>query len=97
MSDPIVKTCNCCQQSLTARQIVENQEVLPIGIAYLEDKNGNTHFYFFQHELPHCGTSFVVEVEHFKQFITEPIPLQILRGQEGCDGHCVNKIGRAHV
>jgi hypothetical protein len=88
--DEIVKKCNCCQACLTAKQLVEDLEVRPIGTAFLEDEGPGTHYYFFQHETPDCGTSFVVDVEHFKQFITEPIPEEVMTLEPGCGGHCAN-------
>jgi hypothetical protein len=90
MTDEIVKKCNCCQTCLTAKQLVDDLAVKPIGTAFLEDDGLGTHYYFFQHETPDCGTSFVVDVEHFKQFISEPIPEKVLRLGPGCEGHCVN-------
>jgi hypothetical protein len=90
MSDEVIKTCTCCQKKMTASEIVDDTAVRPIGMAFYEDKDANTHFYFFQHEIPECGTSFVVDVEHFKQFVSEPIPEAVLRGKPGCEGHCVN-------
>jgi hypothetical protein len=90
VTDEIVKKCNCCQAHLTAKQLVDDIAVKPIGTAFYEDGDMGTHYYFFQHETPDCGTSFVVDVEHFKQFITEPIPDNVLRLGPSCEGHCVN-------
>ena len=90
MADEIVKKCNCCQECLTARQLVDDPAIRPIGTAFYEDEGTGIHYYFFQHEIPDCGTSFVVDVEHFKQFIVEPIPEEVLRLGPGCEGHCVN-------
>lgn len=90
MSDEIVKKCNCCQTCLTAKQLVDDLAVKPIGTAFLKAQGPGTHYYFFQHETPDCGTSFVVDVEHFKQFITEPIPEKVLELEPSCEGHCVN-------
>ena len=90
MADEIVKKCTCCQMSMTAKQIVDDPAVWPVGTAFLEDGGPGTHYYYFQHETPDCGTSFVVDVECFKQFITEPIPDKVMRLGPGCEGHCVN-------
>jgi hypothetical protein len=90
VSDEIVKKCNCCQTCLTAKQLVDDLAVKPIGTAFLKAHGPGTHYYFFQHETPDCGTSFVVDVEHFKQFITEPIPEKVLELEPSCEGHCVN-------
>jgi hypothetical protein len=90
MTDEIVKKCAYCQMSLTAKQLVNELSVRPIGTAFFPDEGAGIHYYFFQHETPDCGTSFVVNVEHFKQFITEPIPDKVLRLGPSCEGHCVN-------
>lgn len=90
MTDEIVKKCNCCQTCLTARQLVDDLAVRPIGTAFLSAEGSGIHYYFFQHETPNCGTSFVVDVEHFKQFISEPIPEKVLTLGPSCEGHCVN-------
>jgi hypothetical protein len=90
MTDEIVKKCTYCQMSMTARQIVDEPTVRPIGTAFFEDGGPGTHYYFFQHETPDCGTSFVVDVEHFKQFIAEPIPEKVLTLGPTCEGNCAS-------
>jgi hypothetical protein len=76
--------------SMTAKQIVDDPAVWPVGTAFLEDGGPGTRYYYFRHETMGCGTSFMVDVEHFKQFITEPIPDKVMRLELGCEGHCVN-------
>ena len=90
MAEEIVKKCTLCQALMTAREIVDDPAIKPIGTAFLADETSDTHYYFFQHEIPGCGTSFVVDVEHFKQFITEPIPEKKMTLGPGCEGHCAN-------
>lgn len=90
MSEEIIKKCNCCLESFTAVQIIEDKFVVPIGVAFLETEQTDSHFYFFQHNTEACGTSFVIDVEKFKKFVDEPIPEAVLRLKEGCEGHCVN-------
>ncbi len=89
MTEEVVKQCACCRTIFTAMGLVNDPAVRPIGTAFLDEKGTHTHYYFFQHETPQCGTSFVVDVEHFRQFITEPIPEQVLRLGPKCEGRCV--------
>lgn len=89
MTDDIVKTCPFCRRELTARQIVDDPAIQPLGTAFLGESGDNAHYYLFRHEIPSCGTSFVVDVEHFRQFIDEPIPAQVLRLGPECEGRCV--------
>jgi hypothetical protein len=90
VTDDIVKKCNCCQMSMTARQIVADPAIMPIGIAFIEAADQVTHYYYFQHETPDCGSSFMVDVEHFRQLIDEMIPEKVLTSGPHCEGHCVN-------
>ena len=90
MADEIVKKCNCCQTCWTAKQLVDDPAVWPVGTAFLEDSGLGTHYYYFRHETTGCGTSIMVDVESFKQFITEPIPEKVLRLGSACEGRCVN-------
>lgn len=90
MTDEVVKKCNCCQMSMTAKQIVDDPAVWPVGTAFIEDSGQGTHYYYFQHETPDCGTSFMVDVECFRQFVTEPIPEKVLIQGPNCEGHCIN-------
>jgi len=90
VAEKVVKTCTLCQALLTAREIVDNPAIRPIGTAFLEEENSDTHYYIFQHEIPGCGTSFAVDVEYFKQFIVEPIPEKKMTLGAGCEGHCAS-------
>jgi hypothetical protein len=90
LADEIIKKCNCCLECFTAPQIVEDKYVVPIGVAYLETEETDSHFYFFQHNTEECGTSFTIDVEKFRELVSEPIPETVLRLKEGCEGHCVN-------
>jgi len=90
VADEIVKKCTCCQTRWTAKQLVDDPAVWPVGTTFLDDGGLGTHYYYFRHETTDCGTSFMVDVEHFKQFITEPIQEKVLRLGPGCEGRCVN-------
>ncbi len=90
MTDEFVKKCNVCKAMLTPQQMVDDPDVRPIGTTFFEDGPDTKHYYFFQHETPGCGTSFVIDVECFLKFIKEPIPEKIMRAQPGCGGHCAS-------
>jgi hypothetical protein len=88
MSEEIVKKCSCCQAKLTARDIVNDPEVRPIGTTFFEDDGPGIHYYFFQHDTADCGTSFVVDVEKFRHLLNEPVPATIMTLEPGCPGQC---------
>jgi hypothetical protein len=49
-----------------------------------------TAYYFFQHESPTCGSSFLVPVEAFASLIDEPLPTRKATLGDGCEGRCTN-------
>ncbi len=88
MHDP-VKLCPRCKTCFTLADLVEDSRVKLIGMN-LDHADANLNFYYFNHETPGCGTTFAVQVEAFRKLVTEPIPRQVLRGDEACDDHCMN-------
>ena len=84
-----IKKCPGCGAILTAKQIMYDPIIRPIGMAYLGDDE-DTAFYYFQHEIDGCQSSFVVPVDEFKDFIDEEIHPEKLYGTDQCEQHCVN-------
>lgn len=89
MSEENVKICNLCKATMSMQEIVHNPDIRPIGMAFADDTVKGA-YYFFQHEIPTCGTSFVLRVENLKAYIVEPTPSEVLAGTECCEHHCVN-------
>lgn len=58
-------------------------------MAYLEDEAG-TAYYYFQHAVSGCGSSFLINIKEFEPFIEEELPQVSLRGSGYCGGHCVD-------
>lgn len=89
MSEEKFKKCGCCQAVLSMKEIVNDPNIRPIGMAFADDTTEGA-YYFFQHEIPGCGTSFVLLVENLKSFIDETIPEQKLTLGPCCEQHCVD-------
>ena len=84
-----IKRCGNCGVWLTANDFVNNPELSPIGMMFIEDDT-TTAYYMFQHETPNCRSSIAVPVEAFKEFIVKPVPDRVLALSECCEQHCVN-------
>ena len=89
MADIRFKKCSYCKAILSIRDIVHNPEIVPIGITFADDTIDGA-YYFFQHETPNCGTSFVLPVQSLRQFIIEPIPAENLAPSDRCPRHCAS-------
>lgn len=46
--------------------------------------------YYFQHELPECGTCLALPVVEFASYIVEPILPDSLAQSEVCEHHCTS-------
>lgn len=85
----VVKSCTNCGESFTLEQLATDPLLVPIGMAF-EEGEEEIAYYYFQHEIPECGTSFLVPVNVFRPLITERIPANLLVGCEHCEEHCAN-------
>ncbi|MBN1212086.1 MAG: hypothetical protein JXA92_05860 [candidate division Zixibacteria bacterium] len=83
------KQCPSCKKWLSSDEVLTDPDIKPLGMAYLEDEN-NTAYYYFQHTVPNCGSSFLIEIKDFKPFLTEDIPQVSLMASKHCEGHCVD-------
>ena len=88
MANKIIKICNMCHQQFILEELVSNPELELIGMSFNE--NVRTAYYFFQHNVPHCGTSFIVDANEFKDLIPEKIPEDNLSLTDNCRQHCTN-------
>lgn len=89
MLDQRIKKCSLCGQWLTAHDVIYDPRVKPIGMAFM-DADISTAYYFFQHNAPNCGTSFLVNVQALTPFITEAVPPENKALTECCERHCVS-------
>ncbi len=89
MSEEKIKSCPYCKASLTIDDLISNPDLRLIGMSFADDSI-EWAYYFYQHEVPNCGTSFVVRVDKFTAYITEQIPTEKLALRECCKEHCVS-------
>ena len=82
------KKCKTCDTWFSLEEIINDPDIKPIGMAYLEGEKPEA-FYFFHHDVKHCGSSFLIKVDEFKSFITVDIPMINLMHSDQCDGYCV--------
>jgi len=87
MSADKTKWCNGCQRWLSAREILESPRIIPIGMAFMESGDDEA-FYYFLHDVPECGTTFLIAVDSFAPFLTEEVPPDNLHETECCENHC---------
>jgi hypothetical protein len=71
----------------TLRDIIMNPYVVPKGMS-VESATPELNVFYFLHNVPYCGSSFVIPVEEFRVLISEPIPEASLTGSRVCGHHC---------
>lgn len=84
-----IKQCPYCKMSLTLEQLAQDPDINIIGMSFAEDSL-EWVYYFFQHEVPNCGSSFLVRVDEFTSLIQEPIPTEKMTLRDCCEEHCVS-------
>jgi len=89
MIDGKIKQYKGCDQWLSADEIINDLDIRPIGMSFLAN-NFKRAFFFFQHETPECGSSFLVDVSLLEQYVYEHIPEQNLIMTDNCARYCVN-------
>ena len=85
----IIKKCTGCGLEMTAEQIINDPNIRPIGMSFI-DIDADSAFYFFQHDIDNCGTCFVVKVDKFTDFIDENIPAKNMKLSKSCSRHCTD-------
>ncbi len=83
------KRCPGCRHWFSAREIIEDPSVVPIGM-HVDEGDIGLNLFYFNHTTDKCGTTFVVEVEKFEPFLTEAAPREALIGTAGCEDHCTS-------
>lgn len=82
-----VKQCPGCAATFALNDFMGNPEIDAIGMQF-EDAELKNNLYYFNHECPACGSTFVVSVLEFLPLIEETVPEEVLAGLEPCEGHC---------
>jgi len=85
----VVHTCPYCKQEFDLDTLMYSPEVALIGMSFADD-DPDWVYYFFQHEISNCGSSFVVKVREFERQIDEPISSEVKFGGDCCEEHCVS-------
>jgi hypothetical protein len=88
MSEKHIKECGLCKNSFTAHDLIFDPNLQPIGMSY--DYKSNVAYYFFQHNSPNCGTSFIIDTRLFIDFIDEEISPKSMFRTKPCKNHCVH-------
>jgi len=68
---------------------MNDPDIVPLGMSFTAESL-ETAFYYFIHNIPNCGTTFLVPVEELAEYITESIPPDRLTLTERCEEHCVS-------
>ncbi|MCP4581043.1 MAG: hypothetical protein GY839_05455 [candidate division Zixibacteria bacterium] len=88
MSNDIIKKCTLCGESFTADDLINNHDLRLLGMLYVPDEDEKA-YYFYQHEGENCGTSFAVNVDLMRKYISEAIPDKKRAQSNRCETHCV--------
>jgi hypothetical protein len=89
MANETIKYCPCCKAAFTLEELATDPDISLIGMAFGDDSI-EWAYYFFQHEVEGCRSSFAVKVEDFLSQITEPIPAERMALRDCCEEHCVS-------
>lgn len=88
MTDKIIKHCPRCSTPFTAREMLESDCIIPIGIT-VDEENPELAYFYFNHNDNNCHSTFMVAAKDFEQFVNPDKSLEIKTGQNGCEGHCL--------
>lgn len=89
MPGRIVKACPCCGEEFTLEDIVFRRDIDPIGLL-IEDDDMARNFFYFNHYVSFCGTTFTIPVEKLRSLVCENIPAEKLAGTPECRQHCLD-------
>lgn len=89
MQDTSLKQCGFCKLWLSAEDIVTDPDIVPLGMAFGEGET-ETAYYYFVHNVPDCGTTFLLPVTDLSEYVNEEIPKEKLMLSECCEEHCVS-------
>jgi hypothetical protein len=89
MTNQLIKECTYCKSKLTLTELAKEPCLVPIGMSF-DGNEFDMAYYYFQHEIPECGTSILVAVNAFEPFISEDVPETKLTLSDECEEHCVN-------
>jgi hypothetical protein len=82
------KQCPGCGQWFSMTDLLESSEIRPLGLTF-ESADYEHNFFYFNHVVAGCGTTFLISSQRFIPAIDEPIPPQVKTLGEGCEARCV--------
>jgi len=89
MNDDKLKECPGCGIWFSGPEIIADPYIKPVGMCFQPNEPQIAYFYF-KHDLPECGASFIVPVAEFREYVHEEIPAEVKAGQGCCENHCTN-------
>ena len=84
-----LKTCPLCGVSFSINDLLHDPCLAPLGMR-MEKDEPRLNFFFFTHDIPECGTTFVVPLNVFRECLPGPPPKELLSLTTVCEGHCLN-------
>jgi len=88
MANKSVKICPYCGKEIEIAAVCGNPECEPFGLQL--DYELSLSFYYFNHNVAHCGTTFVIPAEWFDDLLEIDPDLKLLAGSSVCEKHCLD-------
>ena len=85
----LFKQCPKCGLWLSDKMLLGGIDIEPIGMC-LDEDDMDFNFYYFNHDIPDCGTTFVVRVEELRHHLSGILPAIKMTGGQLCEGRCLN-------
>ncbi len=89
MNKDVRKRCPKCNTLFTVEQILNDPEIVPIGMLF-DDLTNLQNVYVFNHISDDCHTTFCIPVEYFSVYIDDSNNYDILAGTDNCEHHCLS-------
>ncbi len=85
------KQCPLCGEWFSLGDILRNPIIKPIGML-LEEADPELNFYYFNHEVPGCGTTFVIGVDELRGVTRPDLEQDRLDGADACPARCLRRL-----
>lgn len=82
-----MKECPGCGNRFSGPEIIADPFIKPVGMCF-QPNEPNVAYFYFKHEVPDCGASFIVPVAEFREYVREEIPPEVLAESDCCEHHC---------
>lgn len=88
MSFERFKQCTLCGRWFSLWDLAHHPDITPLGMAL--DPELEWNLFHFTHDVPGCGTTFVIPVTALAPLLPERPPPHRLTGTACCERHCLN-------